>query len=200
MRIHIIKVLKYTNSILARFSSGPFLPPFPLSPPLVFGTKSERVCSIEWDHRERGMDRCCSECRALLSCRAVLPPTLPMPQKAKLFKQLLLLLFLRLRMLALGRESGGIGRESAGRSRGDFVYRGKDEGGRRTLQRKREGAREGPNVFALHEMKAQSFCGTDKRGFDGSSGGAILSLSSSATMKDPPVLDVLYRVEQKSSC
>ena len=69
MRIHIIKVLKYTNSILARFSSGPFLPP------LVFGTKSERVCSIEWDHRERGMDRCCSECRAPLSCRpAALQP------------------------------------------------------------------------------------------------------------------------------
>ena len=31
MRIHIIKVLKYTNSILARFSSSPFLPPSLLS-------------------------------------------------------------------------------------------------------------------------------------------------------------------------
>ena len=106
MRIHIIKVLKYTNSILARFSSGPFLPP--LSPLLVFSTKSERVCSIEWDRRERGMDRCCSECR-----RAPPPPLLlschPAPQPCRCRKKQNFSNYssLRLRMLAVGREAGG---------------------------------------------------------------------------------------------
>ena len=154
MRIHIIKVLKYTNSILARFSSGPFLPP------LVFGTKSKRVCSIEWDHRERGMDRCCSECRALLSYPAVLlpsnladaaksktfqttPPPLPPPPH-------------------VGARSG-IGRDRKRECRKEQRGLCLSWEGRR--RRKDSPKKEGPNVFALHEMKAQSFCGTDKRGF-----------------------------------
>ena len=136
MRIHIIKVLKYTNSILARLSSGPFLPPFLLSSssaqnPSECARSSGTIESEEWIV---AVVSAALSSPILPSC---CPPTLPMPQKAKLFK-LLLLLFLRLRMLALGRESGGIGRESAGRSRGDFVYRGKDEGGGRTLQRRRD--------------------------------------------------------------
>ena len=163
MRIHIIKVLKYTNSILARFSSGPFLPP--LSPLLVFSTKSERVCSIEWDHRERGMDRCCSECRApppptspiLPSC--VLPSNLADAAKSKTFQTTPPSASACWR--SVGKREGGIG-ESAGRRGLCLSWEGRR---RRKDSPKKEGVSEGPNVFALHEMKAQSFCGTDKRGF-----------------------------------
>ena len=125
MRIHIIKVLKYTNSILARFSSSPFLPPSLLSSssaqnPSECARSSGTIESEEW------IVAVVSAALPLphFSSPAILPPTLPMPQKAKLFK---LLLLLRLRMLG----SGGIGGESAERKEGTLfiVGRTKEEEG-----------------------------------------------------------------------